>query len=174
MSEERSTSCAWALAVLAAVLGVGLVIGLIVSLSLFARSPMAAESQAATSARRVLVTVNTSGTAGSAGGTGYSDEMVRGEVLAVYLDYSATISATTDLTLRGKSAPYDTILSASNYYTDTWVYPRKAVQDYTNTDITYDGTHGVYEPFVMDDYLTAVITQSTAVSPCVKVYVYWR
>jgi len=100
--------------------------------------------------------------------------MVRGEVIAVYLDYTSGISTTTDLTLRGKNAPYDTILSLSNTATDRWVYPQHAIQDYTGADVTYDGTHPLYTPFILDDYVTAVITQSTWTTPTVRVYLYWK
>ena len=171
MTQEGKKGCGFALVILA----IGLALGFVAGLFYFGRQvPFEAAQPQVVTARQALITVNATGDAGLAGGTGNSDEMVRGEVIAVYLDYTGGISTTTDLTLRGKNAPYDTILSLSDYYTDTWLYPRHAVQDYTGADVTYDGTHGIYAPYVVDDYLTGVITQSSAVTPCVKIYVFWE
>jgi len=171
MTQEGKKGCGLALAILC----VGIALGFVAGLLYFGRQvPFEAAQPQAVTARQALVVVNATGDAGLAGGTGYSDEMVRGEVIAVYLDYTSGISTTTDLTLRGKNAPYDTILSLSDFYTDTWIYPWHKVQDNTNTDVTFDGTRPVYTPFVVDDFVTAVITQSTWTTPTLKLYIYWK
>ena len=122
---------------------------------------------------RTEVSATTSGADGSATGTGYTDAMVRGAVMAVYVDYGSSMAATTDLTLAAKSAPTESFVSLSDQATDKWVYPRRMVQDNTGTDVTFDGTNEIYEPYWVDDYVTLSIAQSTP-TKTVKCYIYWQ
>lgn len=121
---------------------------------------------------RTKVSVTTSGAAGSATGSGSTDIMVQGPVMAVYVDYTAGMSPTTDITLAAKSTPTENILSLSNQMTDVWVYPRRAVQDNTGTDVTFDGVNEIYEPYWVADYLTLSVAQSSP-THTVTCYVFW-
>jgi len=124
---------------------------------------------------RAQVSVNVaSGAEGEATGNATTDEMVRGAVMAVYVDYGEAITTTTDLTLAPAGTPTENVLSLSNQATDKWVYPRRAVQDNAGTDVTYDGTNEIYEPYWVDDYLKVTVAQTEPATPCVKVYIYWQ
>lgn len=124
---------------------------------------------------RAQVSVNVaSGAEGEATGSATSDEMVRGAVMALYVDYGEGITTTTDLTLAPAGSPSENLLSLSNQATDKWVYPRRAVQDNEGSDVTYDGANEIYEPYWVDDYLKVTVAQTEPATPCVKVYVYWQ
>ncbi|MBU0495043.1 MAG: hypothetical protein KKA73_14210 [Chloroflexi bacterium] len=85
------------------------------------------------------VSATTSGADGSATGSGSSTASVRGHIYAVYLDYPATMTTTTDVTLYASASPTITVLTRSNSATDGWFYP--AVQQTTSAGAgagTYD------------------------------------
>jgi len=72
---------------------------------------------------------------------------IRGKILAVGVNYP-THTCTVDLDSDGEASAQKILdLSAAN--TDATYYPRVQVHDNTGTGITYDGTHEVYEPFVV-------------------------
>jgi hypothetical protein len=104
---------------------------------------------------------------GSATATGYSPH-VTGKVLAVQVDYQdSPPAATTDLTLTDEQDPAaEAIVSLTDQATDVKVYPRRQVQSNDNTDLTYDETHGVYEPYVVHGRLKATIAQANANDYC--------
>jgi len=156
---------------LAALLGLCLVLALLIGLAGCGQCVPAAATQSL-GVGRALASVTVSGAAGAATGTADTDEMVRGQVMAIYLDYTADISTTTDVVIGAEHAPSDTILSLSNYYTDTWVYPRRTVQDNTNTNVTFDGTNEIYEPFWVDDYVRVAVSESS--TSTLKAYIYWQ
>lgn len=100
------------------------------------------------------------GGAGVATATGYSP-VIRGVILAVYVDYQGSPPATTDFTLSDEQDPAsESIISITNAATDIKVYPRRVVETNDGTDITYDGTYKVYEPYVVHGRLEAVIAQA--------------
>ena len=103
------------------------------------------------------------GTAGAATATGYS-QPIRGEVLAVYVNYEDSPPAgTTDFTLSDEDDPAsESIISLSNTATDQKVYPRRVTELNDGTDITYDGTNEVYAPYVVHGRLEATIAQANA------------
>ena len=107
------------------------------------------------------------GSAGSATATGYSTP-VRGEVLAVHVDYQdSPPAATTDFTLSDEDCPAsESIITISNAATDIKVYPRRVTELNDGTDITYDGTNEVYEPYVVHGRLEATIAQANANDYC--------
>ena len=99
-----------------------------------------------------------SGGAGVATSTGYSP-VIRGEVLAVYVDYQGSPPAgTTDFTLSDEQDPAaESIITLVDAATDVKIYPRRVTELNDGTDITYDGTNEVYEPYVVHGRLKAVI-----------------
>lgn len=99
-----------------------------------------------------------SGGAGVATSTGYSP-VIRGEVLAVHVDYQGSPPAgTTDFTLSDEQDPAaESIITLVDAATDVKIYPRRVTELNDGTDITYDGTNEVYEPYVVHGRLKAVI-----------------
>lgn len=112
-----------------------------------------------------------SGPEGQAAASAATDKMVRGAAMAVYADYGAGITTTTDLTLAPAGMARENLLSLSNQATYKWVYARRAVQDNTGSDVTYDGTNKVYDPYWADDHLKVTVAQTEPATPCVKVYI---
>jgi hypothetical protein len=104
-----------------------------------------------------------SGSAGSATATDYSPP-VTGRVLAVYVDYKDSPPAgTTDFTLSDEEDPgSESIVSLTDGATDQKLYPRRVVETNDGTDLTYDGTRKVYEPYVVHGRLKATIAQANA------------
>ena len=102
-----------------------------------------------------------SGGAGVATATGYSPQ-VEGHVLAVYVDYvDSPPAATTDFTLSDEADPAsEAIVSISNAATDVKLYPRRACEDNSGSDIQYDSTDVVFEPYVVHGRLEAIISQA--------------
>lgn len=84
---------------------------------------------------------------------------VRGRVVAVKVDYSASSAGTTDLTLKDKDG--QTILTLTDTNTDGFHYPRTPVQDNAGANVTYDGTNEIYEPYVVHSTLDLTIAQNT-------------
>lgn len=105
---------------------------------------------------------------GVATATGYSRASVAGRVLAVYVDYvDSPPAATTDLTLSDSGDPAaESILSLVDQATDIKVYPRRLVETNDGTDLTYNGTSKVYEPYAVHGRLKAVIAQANAGDSC--------
>lgn len=106
------------------------------------------------------------GGAGVATANATSSIIVRGKVLAVYLEYlDSPPAGTTDATVAtaGVSAlPAATILTVANSATDAVYYPRVIVHDTTGTGVTYDGTNEIYEPQYIHDKVKVTIAQANA------------
>lgn len=107
-----------------------------------------------TFARYDEVIVTATGSAGAAAGTGTST-YVCGNLYALHLDFAATISNTTDITIT-QATPALTVLALTDNYTDTWYYP--AAQQ-TGSDGTGTST---YARLPVCDQLTLSIAESTA------------
>ena len=114
------------------------------------------------------------GGAGVATATGYSPG-IHGEVLAVYVAYLGSPPAgTTDFTLSDESDPAsESIVSLVNGSTDQKLYPRRVVELNDGTDVTYDGSNEVYEPYVVHGRLEATIAGANDADYC-EVTVWWR
>jgi hypothetical protein len=106
---------------------------------------------------RIQVKVTASGSAGSASGSAHSPP-VHGRVLKVALAYGGSPPATTDVTLQDEADPQsENIVNLADANTDLALYPRRSVQDNTNTDLTFDGTHKVCAPYVVHGRLTLAV-----------------
>ena len=112
---------------------------------------------------KIALTTDASGDA-----TGYS-KSVRGRLLRLFVDYNGA-DATTDLTITEEETS-TTLYSNTDTNTDFSVYPRTAVQDNAGTDVTYDGTNEIYEPFVVFGRIKAVVAQGGA-SKSITIYAY--
>lgn len=112
------------------------------------------------------VVLTATGAHGSASGTGSTDRPVRGHVFAVHLDFSSTISTTTDITLT-QAAPALTVLQLTNYYTDTWYYPSVEWTDSSGSG------RSVYDQFVADDQIDFSISETTSSTTILTATIYW-
>ena len=102
------------------------------------------------------------GTAGTATATGYSPP-VAGRVLAVHVDYQDAPPNTTDFTLSDEADPAsESIVTLADQAADQKLYPRRLLETNDGTDLTYDGTHKIYEPYVVHGRLEATIAQANA------------
>lgn len=103
------------------------------------------------------------GVDGSATATGYSPH-VRGQVLAVYVDYKdSPPGATTDFTLSDEGDPAsESIVNLANTATDVKIAPRRVTETNDGTDILYTTGEEVYAPYVVHGRLEATIAQANA------------
>lgn len=119
--------------------------------------------------RQDTIKVTTTGTAGTATGTGYSNGAIVGRVLAIRLNYHASAPATADVTITENNAVPQTLHVETNSKTDVVRYPRRAVDDNAETAVTYDGTNEIYEPYVVTDQIKVAVAQADALTDCVLV-----
>jgi hypothetical protein len=102
------------------------------------------------------IVVPTSGTDGSAVGSGATPSPVSGWVVGVHLDYSATQASTADVTITATN-PTLTVLVKANSATDAWYFPRVAAS--LNTDGS--AITGEYLPGIpVDGYLSIAVAQA--------------
>lgn len=93
--------------------------------------------------------------------TGYSPH-VTGKILAVHVNYT-TAAANPDYTLSDEADPAsESIITLANQKTDIKIYPRRVTEINDGTDITYDGTNEVYEPYTVHGRLEATLAQADA------------
>ena len=99
----------------------------------------------------------------SATSTGYTHPIF-GEVLKVYVNFQdSPPAATCDFTLSDEGDPAsEAIVSIVNSATDAAFCPRRVTELNDGTDITYDETSEVYEPYVVAGRLEATIAQVNA------------
>jgi len=108
-----------------------------------------------------------SGAISAAGTASAYSVPIRGRILAVGIDYPAH-TCTVDLDSDGEASAQKILdLSAAN--TDATYYPRVQVHDNTGTGVTYDGTHEIYEPFVVYGRVKLSVASGTE-GESVKVY----
>lgn len=123
--------------------------------------------------RTQKIAVTTTGSAGSATGTAYSNTTVSGELFALYVDWHASAPAgTSDITITVDSddnAPAVTLYAKTNAVTDLWVYP--VVQ---STDTAGAGVTGVYQHILVSGKIKVVIAQCDALAPAATVYLYLK
>jgi len=104
--------------------------------------------------RTYVINITTTGTAGSATGSGTTTRPVNGHLEAVKVDFTSQ-AATADTTIvDGMGQP---ILTLTNSNTDAWYYPHPDIHDPTGSVLNkHTG------PFAIDSYITASIAQSNA------------
>ena len=108
------------------------------------------------------------GTAGVSTATGYSTP-VRGEVLAVHVDYQGSPPAgTTDFTLSDEDDPAsEAIVSLTDQSTDIKIYPERLVEKNDGTDWLYAAGEEVSRPYVVHGRLEATIAQANLADYCI-------
>ena len=108
------------------------------------------------------------GGAGVSTATGYSTP-VRGEVLAVHVDYvGSPPGATTDFTLSDEEDPIsESIISLTDQATDIKIYPERIVEKNDGTDWLYSSGEEVTRPYVVHGRLEATIAQANDDDYCV-------
>lgn len=110
------------------------------------------------------VPVTTTGSAGSATGTVDSPPL-RGELLAVKVDYDATAPVTTKVDLDELGGAARKILNKAASATDAVHYPRVQMQDNTGAALT-----GIYERFILAGRKARIaVTASNALPAAVTV-----
>jgi len=112
------------------------------------------------------ITLAGTGTAGAVTASGSTGNPIRGHLFAVHMDYAATISDTTDLTLT-LSSPTLTLLALTDYYTDTWYYP--AAQQTGSDGAAISGT---YDRLPMNGYLDVAVAETIS-GTIATVTVWW-
>lgn len=123
--------------------------------------------------RHEQLTVTAAGSAGSATGSATTGKPLAGKLLAVHLDYSASMAATSDVTLtctiQGKAL---TLLTVSDNATDGWYFPRTQADSDAGAGLTFDGTRVVPVAFPLAGYVSAAVAQANANDAAVVTLVY--
>ena len=114
--------------------------------------------------------VTTTGSAGSASGSGHLSLPIS-RLVAVHLNYdSAAPGGTTDVTITAPGNPASrTLLTVSNNATDGWYFPKE--QDMGNTGSLITGSYS--DPLIHDS-LDMAVAQSDALTDAVVATVYVR
>lgn len=112
----------------------------------------------------VAIPVTTTGTAGSATGSGVSDAL-NGWIIDVYLDFHASTPATTDTTIAYTTLGGN-ILVVTDSATDARIAPRQKLVDNANSAITNSN-----DRFAVDGTLTVSLAQADALTNAVVAYV---
>lgn len=111
------------------------------------------------------IKVTTTGSAGSATGTGVSRRPVSGVLGSIQIDYHASApGATTDVTIAESTGMTRTFLTRTNTATDGVFYPAATQQDGTGTALTS------YSPYILvGDYVTVTVAGCDALTDAVVV-----
>lgn len=112
-----------------------------------------------------VVSVNTTGSAGSATGTARTELAVRGLIMGIRLDYHASAPATTNVTITEDSGMQRTILTRSASATDAIFYP--VVQQHDTSAAPIAGQYG--QIYVNGAELIVSVTNSNALTPAIVV-----
>lgn len=113
-----------------------------------------------------VVTVNTTGSAGAATGSG-STLPINGKVLAVKVDYHASAPATTKVDVDENGGMARKVLNKAASNTDATHYPRLQMQDTSGTPVA-----GIYEPIALAGRkLNIAVTASDQLTAAVVVTV---
>jgi hypothetical protein len=126
--------------------------------------------------KSVAIAVDTTGSAGSATGSARTNHAVVGRILALQHNYHASCPNTADVTVTEQdgSTTIQTIHIETNSTADVVRYPRTPVQDAAETDVTYDGSNEIYEPFVTANPIDVAVAGADALTNCVIVTVIYE
>ncbi|MBU1747007.1 MAG: hypothetical protein KKA73_04910 [Chloroflexi bacterium] len=162
MSNNRT---AWAIALVLLATIIWIVFGLI---PCQAEEPVARTTADYGWLKAETITVSPSGAVGAAAGTGTSSSFIRGRIYGLHVDYGATMTATTDITLTANSTPALTILVVADRITDTWYYPAAEYTNNAGTGLT------AYRDLPLNDQVAVSVAQSSpAPTNTVVVTIYW-
>lgn len=117
--------------------------------------------------REYSVAVTTTGSAGSATGSGTITFSKPGHIEYVYLDFHASAPNTTDTTIAYASTPPGgNILVTTNTVTDALFWPRAKPVDNANSAIT-----NAFTRFVANGSVTVSLAQCDALTAAVTAYI---
>jgi hypothetical protein len=117
--------------------------------------------------REYSVAVTTTGSAGSATGSGTISFLKGGHIEYVYLDFHASSPATTDTTIAyAATPPGGNILVVTNSATDALFWPRAKPVDNANAAITNAFVH-----FPASGNVTVSLAQCDALTAAVTAYI---
>jgi len=117
------------------------------------------------------IQVTTVGADGSALGNKSSGHPVNGEVVAIYVDWSASAPGTDRIVITCESDdnhPAITLYDKTASATDDWVYPSVQLTDTAGTGKAF------YVPISVSGTINAAVTLSNALAVAATVYVYVR
>lgn len=112
---------------------------------------------------KVVVKVTTTGSAGSATGTGYSQDITNGFVIGAYIDYHASAPSSTDVLLK-TTDPEVTMVTYSNSATDAYISTMKNIVDSAGAAVS-----GVYSYYPISGRLMVSLTGCNALTDAVVV-----
>lgn len=112
------------------------------------------------------VVLSGTGTDGAVSASARSAGPIYGHLHAVHLDFSSSITNTTDITIT-QASPALTVLQLTNYYTDTWFYP---AVEYTNSA---GSGLSAYTALPVADRLTVAAGQTISNTNIMTVTMYW-
>ena len=93
--------------------------------------------------------------------TNYSNYAIRGNIKAIYCDFSATAAATTDTIISDEYG--QTILSLTDTNTDGWYYPRTNSQTYAGANMLFAAAgQPVPTEFTLFSRIKVVVAQGGA------------
>ena len=114
--------------------------------------------------RMEKVAITTTGSAGSATGSGVSG-LIQGFILDIYVDYDGSAPATTDLTIAYTTVGGN-ILVLTNINTDGLYLPRAKPVDNAGAAIATAN-----DWFAVADTIAVSVAQGDALDPCVTVHI---
>jgi hypothetical protein len=95
-----------------------------------------------------------------------STQALNGHLYAIYLDFGASVTTTTDITITQVS-PALTIFQGTDYYTDTWLYPAVEYTSSAGAGLT------AYTAMPVMDNLSIAVADTVTGTAIVTVTVLW-
>lgn len=106
--------------------------------------------------RETVTVTGATGGSGVATANKTSTRVVRGWIVAVYLEYTDSPPVTTDVTIEGSEiSPAQPVLTLSNANTDGWKFPLHQAQDENGDDLVGQG-----KPIIIADKIKVTIAQA--------------
>jgi hypothetical protein len=111
---------------------------------------------------QIVVTTGAAETSASEGST----QALNGHIYAIYLDFGASITTTTDITIT-QDSPAQTIYLATDTYTDTWLYPAVEYTDSSGSGLS------AYAPIPVMDEITVAVGDTVTGTTIVTATLLW-
>lgn len=124
--------------------------------------------------KKTRVAVTTVGSDGSATGTGVTEDVIKGRVVRVDVNYHASAPGTTDLTLTQTNEDQAvSIVSLTDQKTDKTVYPTVQLTDNGGTGRTLEGSEPLVDYYPVADTLTVTIGGCNALTGAAVLEIYY-
>jgi hypothetical protein len=125
--------------------------------------------------KKTRVAVTTTGSDGSATGTGTTEDVIKGRIVRVDVNYHASAPGTTDLTLTQTNEDQAvSIVSLTDQKTDKVLYPTVQLTDNGGTGRTLDGTRPLVDYYPVADTLTVSLAGCNALTDAVVLEIYYE